>query len=95
MKVVILRSALTDVLWMRRYYSQIFPEGARRAEAQLNGAKRLLSEQPYAGHSRAEDGTLEFPILKTPFSLIYRVGEDKVEILRIRDQRRSHQHYTI
>ena len=32
-------------------------------------------------------GIREFPIPRTPFSFIYRVVDDRIEVLRVRDQR--------
>jgi plasmid stabilization system protein ParE len=89
MKVVFLRSALPDLLWMRRYYSSIFPEGARRAETHLNAVKRLIAENPNAGHASPDGNALEFPVTKTPFTIVYRIASGRVEVMRVRDQRRG------
>jgi plasmid stabilization system protein ParE len=89
MKVIYLRSALPDLVWMRRYYSRVFPQGAKQAQYQLNATKRLISEHPEIGHLAIVEGLLEFPVLKTPFTIVYRIRPSRIEILRIRDQRQS------
>jgi len=89
MKVIYLRSALPDLAWMRRYYSTVFPQGAKRAQSQLNVTKKLIAERPETGHVAVVADLLEFPVLKTPFSIVYRVRPDRIEILRIRDQRQN------
>jgi hypothetical protein len=39
------------------------------------------------GYPIAEDGTREYSIPRTPFSIVYRVIDNRVEIMRIWDQR--------
>jgi plasmid stabilization system protein ParE len=89
MRVVYLRSALPDLVWMRRYYATVFPQGARHASSQFIATKKLISENPAIGHPGLASGTLEFPVLKTPFTIVYRIRSARIEILRIRDQRRN------
>lgn len=88
MKLVFLPSTRADLAWMRSYYGRIFVDGARRAAAQYRRACQLISDNPSIGHPvEGMVGVREFSIPRTPFSFIYRVGEDRVEILRVWDQR--------
>ena len=89
MKVIFLRSALPDLVWMRRYYSTVFPQGAVQAQSQFKATRKLIAENPGIGHAGLAGEDLEFPILRTPFSIVYRDRPGQIEILRVRDQRRN------
>ena len=88
MKIVYLASARDDLIWLRRYYEEVFPEGYSKAQAQYRANKQLLRENPFIGHKTHHEGVRELSIHRTPFSIIYRVGTDQIEILRIWDERR-------
>ena len=89
MKLVFLPSTRTDLLWMRACYARVFPGGAKRAAERYIRASRLVLNNPLVGHLLVEGmaGIREFPIPRTPFSFIYRVVDDRIEVLRVRDQR--------
>ena len=90
MKLVFLPSTRPDLLWMRTYCSHIFPDGARRAAEQYLRASGVIRDNPLVGHPvEGMAGVREFPIPRTPFSFIYRVGDDRIEVLRVWDQRRD------
>lgn len=88
MKLVFLPSTRSDLLWMRTYYAHVFPNGAKRAVEQYVRASGVIRNNPLAGHSIEEmEGVREFSIPRTPFSFIYRVIDDRIEVLRVWDQR--------
>ena len=88
MKLVFLPSTRSDLLWMRTYYSRVFPEGARRAADQYRRVSSILRDNPLVGRPVEElEGVREFSIPRTPFSVIYRVVDDRIEVLRVWDQR--------
>ena len=88
MKLVYARQALADMGWFRQYYGAVFPEGRGRARDALLRTESLVAENLFVGHPTGSDsGTREFPILRTPFNLIYRVKDDRIEILRVLDLR--------
>jgi toxin ParE1/3/4 len=90
MKIVYLENAAKDIAWFRHYYSAVFPEGASKARAHLKSIQQLLAENPYIGHrSDSHARALEFHIRNTPFSLIYRVTSEQIEILRLWDERQG------
>ena len=73
---------------MRTYYAHIFPDGAKRAADQYRRTCSIISENPLVGHPVEEiEGVREFSIPRTPFSFIYRIVEDRIEVLRVWDQR--------
>lgn len=88
MKVVYSEKALQDMGWFRRYYATIFPEGKGNARDSLLRTEALIAENPYLGHPTDPGSEArEFPILRTPFILLYRVRPDRIEILRLLDLR--------
>ena len=88
MNIVFLASAAPDLRWFQRYYMTVFPEGRRKADQQFQTLQKLLLTHPNIGE-RVEDfpNAREFPIQRTPFSVIYRVQGDRIEVLCVLDQR--------
>ncbi len=88
MKLVFLASSKADFRWFKHYYMSVFPEGWAKADNQFLSLIRTLKANPHIGQpSDIVEGTRVFPILKTPFSLVYRVKEDRIEVLRLIDNR--------
>lgn len=88
MKLVFLASTKADLRWFKRYYVSVFPQGRSKADKQFLALQKALKANPFIGHpSDITEGTREFPVLQTPFSFIYRVREDRIEILRVIDNR--------
>lgn len=89
MKIVYLESTINDLLWMRHYYESIFPDGRVRARKQFHSLEALLIAHPFIGAQLQQKNVREFSIPKTPFSYIYRVQPEYIEILRIWDERQD------
>lgn len=90
MKIVFLESCTPDVAWFRFYYQSVFPDGARRAGQQFKALQATLAANPYAGHpSDTGRDVREMSIPRTPFTLIYRVMPQQIEVLRLWDTRRG------
>ncbi len=89
MKIVYLPSTREDLLWLRRYHEQVFPEGLQRAQKQFHSIELLLAGNPQIGHPTHRVDVRELSIPRTPFSYIYRIAQDRIEILRIWDERRE------
>ena len=88
MRVVYLHKALRDMAWVRQYYGNIFPEGARKARAQLQNTEKIIVLSPYIGHpSEKVDDAREHHIPRTPFTFLYRLRDDRIEIMRVIDTR--------
>ncbi len=81
--------ALEDLKWFRYYYESVFPQGVKKAQKQYYLTKSLLRKNPYLGYSIDEEKTREFSIPKIPFSFIYRIKEDRIEVLRVWDERQD------
>ena len=89
MKVSFLESTISDLAWFGDYYSVVFPSGGRLAYQQMANMCQLLEANPFMGHSGQISGTRELHIPRTPFTLIYQVAEEEIEILRVWDERRG------
>lgn len=79
--------AKADLAWFRLYYRSAFAAGAPSASKQLNRTIANLLSNPYIGHPLDDDEMREYSIPRTPFSIIYRVVDDCIEIARVWDQR--------
>jgi plasmid stabilization system protein ParE len=87
MKLVYLETSKPDLDWYRLYYHSIFPAGARNAARQYLRAMSNLLDNPHIGHPIDARGTREYSMPRIPFSVIYRISDDRIEVLRIWDQR--------
>jgi plasmid stabilization system protein ParE len=88
-KLRFLSSARRDLIWFRTYYKVVFHEGADQARRQYQRTMANLQSSPCIGHPE-DTGVRKFPIPRTPFSVIYRVADNEIEILRVLDQRADH-----
>jgi plasmid stabilization system protein ParE len=89
MRIIFLKSALKDLQWFLYYYESVFPQGRETAQKQYYSIKALLKENPYIGHLITEGKVREFSIPNIPFSFIYRIKENHIEVLRVWDERRN------
>ncbi len=87
MNLVFLESTKPDLDWFRTYYEKIFPEGAAAARRHYVKAIDNIVFSPYIGQPVGMDGLRKFSVRKTPFAVVYQVFEDRIEIVRIWDQR--------
>jgi toxin ParE1/3/4 len=87
MKLVFLASTRRDLDWFRRYYGQIFPDGEKRAGAHFKAAKAALKRHPGIGRELGFEGLREFVIPRTPFSFVYQIRDEQIEVVRLWDGR--------
>lgn len=86
MRVVLLDSAREDLIWFRRYYRLVFPEGRREGVRHFDKAVEALGDMPGLGRI-LDGGHREMAIARTPFSLVYRLRDNRIEVLRVWDLR--------
>jgi plasmid stabilization system protein ParE len=88
MRLVYLASAKPGLRWFHRYYTGVFPKGKASADRRFLGVQTLLKSNPRAGHqSEFVPGAREFPVPQTPFSFVYQIKEDRIEVLRVANNR--------
>ena len=88
MKIVFLASSHNDLRWLKRYYVSVFPQGQTKADKQFLTTLSVLRQNPLVGHpSEMINGAREFLISPTPFSFLYRVTKEHIEIMRVIDGR--------
>lgn len=73
-------------MWFRRYYSSVFPQGGARAKASYRLMLKTLAAHPQAGREAGTHSRL-YPISRTPFAVVYRLREDRIEVLAVLDLR--------
>lgn len=93
MRLVFLESALEDLEWMRYYYEKVFFQGRINAQKQFKQVQSLILDNPNIGHTTHKKGVREFSIPRTPFSYIYRIKPNQIEILRVWDERRDREEF--
>ena len=88
MEIIYLESALDGIEWMKFYYSNIFAAGKKQARTHIKITEKLLIAHPQIGQVYdAANDIRELMISSTPFSFIYRINENRIEVLRLWDQR--------
>ena len=90
MKIVYLASTKADIEWMRRYYTSVFPAGAKKAREHFRACEKNLTQNPLIGQPSAIAGVRELVVARTPFVFVYRVAAGRVEVLRVLDGRGEH-----
>ncbi|MEX6507363.1 type II toxin-antitoxin system RelE/ParE family toxin [Jiella sp. M17.18] len=86
MNIVFLPRTRADLAWFRRYYEQVFPDGAVKAREAFERTIRTLRQHPFTGRP-GDDDTREIVVGRTPFLFVYVVRRDRIEIIRVWDQR--------
>lgn len=88
MKIVFLESSRSDLRWFKRYYVSVFRDGQENANRRYLATLSTLRKNPMIGHpSEAVYGARELHISRTPFSFLYRVTRNEIEVLRVFDNR--------
>lgn len=87
MRIVLLASARRDLEWFKSYYEAVFPQGARRAADRYLRTIRMLRDNPNVGHPMEGGQLRALTVLRTPFILMYRIADDQIEIVRVKDGR--------
>jgi plasmid stabilization system protein ParE len=89
MNIVYLKKAIQDLEWMKIYYKNVFPQGIKKAQKHFFSIESLLKNNPYIGHTAEIKDIREISIPGIPFSFIYRIKENRIEILRVWDERQE------
>ena len=82
-------SARCDLLDIQLYLADKEPKAALRLALRLAHKAELLLSQPRLGRPGLVEGTREWPLVGTPYKLVYQLNEGNVEILRVIHQSRD------
>ena len=86
MKVVFLSLAVKDLASIRNYIARDNPDAAQQVAARLKSIVQKLSTMPSLGKTGRVAGTRELvtpKIGKTFYVVVYRVKDNRLEILRV------------
>jgi toxin ParE1/3/4 len=83
MPIVWLSVAVQDVLKIRTYIAEQDPQPAQSVGLQIDKAVGYLAAMPNMGRPGRIFGTRELAISGTSFLVVYRVQNDRVEVLRV------------
>jgi len=83
MKVVWLRTASVALDREYEFLKARNPQGARLVFRRIVATARRLSEFSSSGRPGQIEGTRELVVPRCPYVIVYRVGPDTVEILRV------------
>lgn len=87
MKLVFLPGTKPGLRWFKRYYSVVFREGKENADRHFLAMKKSLVSSPEIGRPVGIRNYRIYMFPKTPFSVIYRIVGDRVEVVGGQDQR--------
>jgi toxin ParE1/3/4 len=83
MPIVWLPLAVQDLIHIRTYIADQNPQAASKVGQRIDQAVSHLSTMPNMGRSGRVFGTRELVISSTPFLVVYRVQNNRIEILRV------------
>lgn len=89
MPIVWLPVAVQGVIHLRTYIRESAPESAKSIGQRIDQAVNRLSVMPSLGRPGRIYGTRELVISGTPYLVVYRVKNQRVEILRVLHGRQS------
>lgn len=83
MKVLWAQAALRHLSEAHEYIAIDNPPAAERQIERIELCANRLRRFPMMGRSGQRAGTREFPVPGTPYTLVYRVKEESVQILAV------------
>lgn len=81
--------ALLDFDEAQGWIARESPLAAQTVADRIWQASQRLRNTPRAGRPGIEPGTREWVVQRTPYLIVYRVGDDAVEVLRVWHGRRD------
>jgi toxin ParE1/3/4 len=89
MPIVWLPIAVQDIIHIRTYIADEDPKSAQNIALRIDKAVNRLSAMPNLGRPGRISGTRELVVSTTPYLAVYRVQNNRVEILRVLHGRQS------
>ncbi len=91
MKVKWTHPALADLIEAQTYISQENPQAAQNVAQKVWDTSQKLADNPEIGREAHVEGTREWVVGQTPYLIVYRVKDKKIEILRVWHAKRNWQ----
>ena len=85
MKLVLTSLAAAELEEILTFLRAQSPRGAANVEARFEKVFRMISEHPFGSQQvEKRPGVRRAPLVDYPYVIYYRVGDNRVEVLRIR-----------
>lgn len=81
--IVWLRRAIADRDTQLDYIAQKNPGAAIEQGDRIAHQVEMLAEHPEMGRAGRKQGTRELVISRTPFVIVYRIRDERIELLRL------------
>jgi toxin ParE1/3/4 len=82
-RIVWTELALASLALIRQYIDTDNPRAARAVSDRIKRAVRQLEIFPQVGRPALRAGTRELVIAGLPYVVVYRIGDNRVEVLRV------------
>ncbi|HEX4642682.1 MAG TPA: type II toxin-antitoxin system RelE/ParE family toxin [Candidatus Acidoferrales bacterium] len=83
MRIIWSKTAISNLLEIRRFVEHDKPEAARRLAERILASVERLVEQPHLGRPGREPGTRELIVAGTPYIIPYQVHRGRLSILAV------------
>jgi toxin ParE1/3/4 len=91
LKVEWTQPAFADLVEAQTYISEENPIAAKKVAQKIWDASQKLAHNPEIGRIGHVDETREWVVDQTPYLIVYRIKNEKIEILRVWHSRRNWQ----
>ena len=81
--------ALSDLIEAQAYITRENPKAATEVAQRIWNASQHLADNPEIGRPGLIERTREWTVGNTPYLIVYRIQNDKLEILRVWHTRRN------
>lgn len=85
--VVLTPRALGDIERIRDYLLERSPSGADNVRQAIVATLEHLRDHPRLGRNRPELGVRSIGVPRYSYSIYYRIGDERIEIVHVRDDR--------
>ena len=76
--------AINDLAALRAYIAEDDPAAAQRVVFHIiRGIEQLLAGQPHMGRAGRVPGTRELVVSRTPYIVLYRIWNNRLQVLRV------------
>jgi toxin ParE1/3/4 len=82
--------AIRDIVAIDAHYAQFSLATADRVLATVKAAANAVCRNPWIGSEGVRNGTRHKVVGKYPYTIVYRVRRDRIQVVRVLNQRRQY-----